>query len=372
MEGFPDLSPQNKYENLTGTLNEIADKLRPKIKGEIFEEDKWLEFIDQHLQDVKQIYGPDCLNENEIRRHDVSWSQDDNFISITLVAQRDKITCDEKKIESPVLQGLWWGPVSNLDITSIGQDDSEMVQINFETEFPWPTLIKGGEPDCISAHYIALCALELEKLDFFREYLFYSAQHKCASSIRAYAMLLLDSEKHEQAAFWNIQAVVLFGDLLCGYVFSKQLLVGLGIQKDAKLAEYILNRLVKEGYNDAFLSLGLLYLDGDEEGGIRKEEDKGKFLILLSALNFGDQEAMQIAQERKILDPKDIAALENDNAQNELPTAEVDENGQIINETNEEDSNEKTSIVDWAIAGGVVASVSAMGLYALRKIFKKH
>ncbi|OHT15182.1 hypothetical protein TRFO_14366 [Tritrichomonas foetus] len=359
LDGLPDLSPQNKYENLTLTLAELGNKIKEKttVTFDDFDEQPWLDFVHLNLQKLKHVYGPENLNENEIHTNDFTWTQNDKTIMITLITRQDRITIDNEKIDSPVLKGLWWGPVNNIEMISIGEEDNEMVQITFETEFRWPTLIKGGNPDAISAHYIALCALELENQLFFTNYLAYSAMHNCATSIRALSLLLLDDGRYEESAYWSLQSIVQFGDLLCGHIVAKQLINGMGVEKDARLAEYILCRLVKEGFPDAFFSLGRLYLEGDD--GVEKAEEKAKFLLLLAAYQFGDERALK-AVEALGIGPS--AAEGSTPVQPIEPEAEA--------KGAERELTRNTSTVDWAIAGAVVASVGAAGFYALNKLFR--
>lgn len=360
-----ELNPHKQYPNLTNTLAELAEKLRPQVRGEPFQEDQWLEFINQHLQDFSDTtFCEKDLQENEKRMHDATFSQTDNLITITLLTQDDKVAYDEQKIDSPVLKGLWWGPVTNIEKTIIGEGDNQVVQLCFNTEYHWPTLIKGGEPDCISAFYISLVAFKLQKIDFFRQYLFYSAQHKCSTAIRAYALILLDNERFPQAAFWNIQAILVSGDHLCAHVLAKQLLHGTGVDQDVLLAEFLLCKLVGYSFSDAFLTLGDLYTCGDPDSGIEADDEKAKFLIFMAAYHFQDERAMKYIQDHHWI--QDTPNIE----ENPDYIENLGENPQDTQE-NGENPEDKSSLLDWAIAGSVVASVGAVGLYALKRFLKK-
>ena len=367
LESIPDLTPQNKYENLMGTLNDIAEGLEANIKLEAFNEDSWIEFVDKNLEKFDHSYGPDHLNENELHANDATWTQSDNQIMITLLTQKDKIKVDETGIECDVIKGKWWGPVKDIEVTSIGEEDNEITQITFSTTFTWPVLIKYGNPDAISAYYIALVALELERRDFFMMYLSYSAKNGCASSIRAYSLMCLESGRMEEAVYWNIQAINKFGDLLCGHVLAGLLAKGKGVKKDARLAEYILCRLVNEGFADAWYSLGVMYYEGND--GVEKNEEKAKFLFLFSAYQLNDERAMEYVEKLGLSIPQ---VTDNEEPQIITDPENINNENNTNNQENEnaDETQEKTSVVDWAIAGSVVATVGAAGLYAANKILR--
>ncbi|OHT02758.1 hypothetical protein TRFO_30003 [Tritrichomonas foetus] len=381
------LTPQNKFTNFTGILEKIAGETHRAIKIHRLEEDEWFSFLESQKPHFSRSFGPDDLAEMEPNRYIVKWDQDENthHIRITILAPRDEIECDDKKVYNSYLKGEWWGPISNLDIQDISEDENPKVQIDFDTTEKWPLLIRGTRPDPFSCYYIALAALDQGQYSVFHEYLSHAALSDCYTAQRDLAMVLLDQEKYEESVHWLARCSLLHQDQICLYVLSKRLLDGKGIRQSAPLAEFILCRLAIQGFVDAFFTLGKLYLKGQD--GVEPNRENARMLLekyIFASQNEDDQDRVMALQ----LLNEEFPPETEENAESEKTAEKIAEQlNEDLNEKHtieEKEKNEKEkgkmmtkkeggyeSAIDWALAAGVVAAVSAAGLFAIRRIFRR-
>lgn len=345
-----DLVPQTKFENLSAIYLKIAGQYHKYATIKPLDETEWLEFINKNLEAIDTPLELDNLNDND-QEQKVKWFQEDNFMSITIQAQRDDITCTEERITSPVINGLWWGPIKNLDIMEIG----DIVQITFDTTFKWPYLIKGGNPDGLSCYFIALIALQLKELELCNMWLKQASMLAQKSAMRSYAMVLVDAKQYNEAIHWLARGCALNQDVICEFTLASFLLEGIGIEQNAPLAEFIFCRLCLQGLPPAYTKLGRLYLNGAP--GVAPMREKAHALLSIAGYQFGDDLAIKILETADFSDNKVEAKEESKEEKN--------------NESEKETPKEESStFLDWLIGGTVIAGAS-IGAYYLFNVVRR-
>ena len=336
--GIPDLTPQNQIKNLTGVLQQILGATYKYAKITKLDETEWLAYIADHYQEVQQVYSTESLDEED-RDKAVTWLQDGDFISITIREPRDQITVDESRITCSSLKGIWWGPVKKVTVDDVG----DLTQINLDVDIRWPCLVRGGDPDPDSCCYLALVALELKQLEMCQMWLRHGAILQSRTCMRSYAMVLTDNAQWPEAIHWLTRCIISFQDHRSGYTLASVLLRhDNDFMQDARLAEFMLCRLCLEGFPEAYFRLGRLYLNGAD--GVNPEPEKARFLLSLAAIRFQDEEAA------RILETADFSGEKKEEEE----------------EVKEEEEKERTSPVDVAIAGGIIAGIAAIGFTAFR------
>lgn len=364
-----ELIPQNQYTNLPGIIEKIAVETHKNVSIHPLNESEWLRYLSEHpTAEFTRIFGSDDLNDLDTGKGNVNWIQNGYFIQVTLFIARDEVQCDTEGIESPILTGKWFGSVSDIEINDLSTDGNNLVQIEFNVDRKWPLLIKGGYPDKYSAFYIAEAALDQSLFDVFEEYLTYSALQECYSAMKTIAMVKNDQKCYGAAINWYCRCIILHDDLTYLYFLADQLLRGEGIKKNEGLAEFILCRLCIEKFVNAFYLLGKLYLTGSEDQQtVKPMKNKARFFLEKfvndSMLTLGpDDDHVKDA----------INLLENEDF---TPTAyEIEQDARENEQTNQEahTPETKTTVLDWALAGSVVASIGAVGLYAFKRFMKNH
>ena len=342
--GIPDLTPQNRIQNLTAVLERLAGDTYKYAKIVKLDETEWLPYIESHRGDVEQVYNSDALDAED-KTQPVTWLQDGDLVAITIQEPVDSITVDHEKIKCSSLHGLWWGPVKDVSVTGVG----DITQINLDVDCRWACLVRGGDPDAVSCYYLALVALELKEHRMCQMWLQHGAilgNHTC---MKDYAMVLTDNRQWAEAIHWLVRCVMLFQDHRCGYSLASVLLNHENnFLQDPRLAEFMLCRLCLEGFPEAYFRLGQLYLNGAE--GVEPEREKARFLLSVAAVKFQDEAAMRILQDADFSQEGSGAAKE---------------------EEEEKEEKESTSVVDVAIVGGILVGLAAAGFAALRRFRRR-
>ena len=348
-----ELAPQNKFTNLTAILEKIMGQTYKSVNIHKLNEDPWFKFLSEHKEEVTQVHDIEDLNELDEGRENVHWLQNSNFIQITLSTNIDEIKADETKIESPVLRGQWWGTVKNMEITDLSGENNPLVQIEFDVDCKWPLLIKGGNPDTFSSFFIAKSALDCNQFDIFEEYMLNAAVNGCYTAQKTMAFVMMDQKRFESCVHWLSRCILLHNDVFCTYLLCKKLLEGEGIEENAPLAEFMLCRLCIQNFTDAFFALGKLYLYG--KPGVRPMKEKARFCLQKYVEDTFQEDDEDRQEAIKLLESEDFTQTEEEiQSQKEGPTEEEG----------------KASIVDWALAGGVVAAAGAAGLMAIKRFFR--
>ena len=359
-------TPQNKYKNLTGILEKIAAETHNAINIHKLDEGEWISFLLANPDaPFTRTFGPEDLNETENGKQDVSWIQNSNVIEVTLIAPMDEINCTIERIESPVLKGDWFGPVFNLEVHDLSMNGSNLVQVVFEVDRKWPLLIKGGNPDAHSCFYISLAALDQSIFPVFEEFITHAALMGCYTATKMLSLVLIDQQRNEAAVHFLARCAMLYNDELCTFLLAKKILNGEGIEQNAGLAEFILCRLCIQKYTDALFVLGKLYLKGsDDQKAVKPMKKRAAFMLekfVNDAITYRGQEDEDIKEAINLLQNEDFTPNEgeddlvNDNNEDEEQ-----------NPNDEQNRESKTSLIDWALAGSVVAAAGAAGAYALR------
>ncbi|OHT05668.1 hypothetical protein TRFO_05789 [Tritrichomonas foetus] len=382
--------PQNKISDFEAILKQINTETSPAVANIKLDESQWIDYLTQNhgndhenpnlsennsnendnnenekSENVKPIeftstFGPNDLNDLEEKKQDVSWVQTSNFIQITLITPINTIKYDDKRIDSPVLSGEWFGKVMNMEINDLSNDGNSLVQLEFDVDCKWPLLIKYGNPDPLSAYYIAITALNQGQFQVFEHYLEYAAFHNVYTAQRTLVYVMLEQQKYEKCIHWITSCLLKFEDNMNLKLLANRLLAGEGITKNEALAEYILCRLCAMNYSEAFFTLGKLYLFGAKK--VRKQKLKAKYLLeRYTHENFDEED-----EDRK----EAVELLKNEDFTPDEEEEDETEDEQIGGE-NEESVRAKTSLVDWALAGGVVAAASAVGVFALRRLLRR-
>jgi len=315
-----------------------------------FDETEWSSFIEKNKKNVKIHCSEEYLVDGD-KDASFKWIQDTITItiSITLEIPENEIQCDENGIKSSKLNGEWWDKINNLEIVSVG----ELTQITFETEYEWPTLIKGGKPDGYSAFYLAIIALELKNSPFCECWLKYASIQGNHSAQVSYVLNLFDQERYEEAIHWLSRCILMFSDDMCGYLLANLLLEGKGYTQNAPIAEFILCRLSLQGFPSALTLLGKVYLNGYP--GVKKEPQRAKMLFQIASIKFEDEEA------RKILDTADFSESVQTDSEVQPKEEEVEK----------EEKKHEPTIFDYAIAGGVIASIFVLGYFSYKRFYRR-
>lgn len=364
-------TPQNKIKNLTGVFEKIAAETHNSINIHKLDESEWISFLTENPDaPFTRTFGSDDLNDNEEGKQDVSWIQNSNVIEITLITPMKDINCTTERIDSPVMKGEWYGPIFNLEVHDLSMNENNLVQIVFEVDRKWPLLIKGGNPDAHSCFYISLAALDQSVFTVFEEFITHAVIMGCYTATKMLSLVMIDQQRYDAAVHLLTRCAMLYNDEFCMYQLAKRLLSGEGIEKDEGLAEFILCRLCIQKYTDAFFTLGKLYLKGSEDQKTVKPMKKRSAFMLEKfvndAISYRGPEDVDVKEAINYLQNEDFTPIpgEDDFINENNNNDEEEEN------LNDGQNNEsKTSLIDWALAGSVVAAAGAAGAYAIRRFF---
>ena len=174
------------------------------------------------------------------------------------------------------------------------------------------------------------------------------------SATLAYGLTLLDDD-HTAAAHFMARGAMHFGDHTCAFVLASMLIDGDGIDQNPPLAEYILCRLCKEGFKDAYYRLGLLYLNGGL--GVKKMPKRAKKIFEISAFGLGEQ----IAAEK--LEQTDWDRLIQE-------TEEKDKKEEKEKIELEKHKNDPTN-TDFLVAASFIAGAALFCYAAYKRFFKR-
>ncbi|KAK8878199.1 hypothetical protein M9Y10_004964 [Tritrichomonas musculus] len=362
-----DLTPQNQYSNLTGIFEKIAAETHNAIDIHKLNETEWEKFLSENPDaPFSRTFGSDDLNESESGRQDVSWIQNSNIIEVTLITPMDEIKCTDQRIDSPVLKGNWFGSVSNLEIHDLSMNGNDLVQIDFEVDCKWPLLIKGGNPDAHSCFYISLAALDQSCFSIFEEFITHAAIMGCYTATKMLSLVMIDQKRDEAAVHLLSRCAMLYQDEFCTFLLAKKILKGEGITPNAGLAEFILCRLCIQKYTDAFFILGKLYLNGSEDKKtVKPMKKRAEFMLekfVNDAIAYRGQDDEEIKEAIDLLEKEDFTPIPGE--EDFIKEKEKQDDG----ENNEKDKESKASLIDWALAGTVVAAAGAAGAYAIGRI----
>lgn len=327
-----EIIPQNNFDDLGEIYRKIIDRNHKYIKLSKIDEIEWLSYINRNIQSYEGSITINDLNESD-RNHPVQWINKQNKITITLKENKNRISISKERIDSPVLKGIWWGEVKDYTV----DEKDELVKIALITTFNWPFLIKGGDPDPLSAYFLAIISLRLGNKVFYNKWLEYSSNLGQKSAIRSYSMILVNKKRYLEAVYWLAKSAYLNQDHICEYVLSILLLSGQGIEKNAPLAEFLLCRLCKI-MPKALTKLGKLYYSGNT--GVKIDKEQAYQLLRIAAEEYKDAAAQAILDNFQMNDEK------------------------------------YTSISDWILASAFIFG-SALGLFYLfnhikRMLFKNH
>ena len=359
------LEPQTQIENLTHCLERILMTTQSAWKVIKFDEDNWYSKLEEHKQEFNSIVIDERVLTDDKNDIKYTWKQTDDYIQISLPNVDESAVQFEKErnfisvygtdpqYQFPVLAGVFYGKVESLQTTSLG--GITQIELQLESSEHWPLLIKGGQPDGLSAFYIASLASTIQYFDAVLFYLQKGAIYMNHSATLTYALTLLEGGQKEAAAHFFARGALHFGDHTCGFMLSCLLIDGDAIEPNPPVAEYILCRLCKEGFNDAYMRLGNLYLKGNL--GVKKMPKRAKKLLEIAAYGFNDADALE-----------------------EYQSIDWDS---IIKESEEKDKAEKEQQIefekhkdepigaDFLVAAGVIAGVAALGFTIYKKFFKR-
>lgn len=352
MEQLLNFNPQNQFQNLFSLYSGLRDESKKNVDFTEADEAEWLEYINEKLDSGIEPIGYDALFYRDSRQP-YKWMQEGNSVRIEYKHPLEGIIVTNEKIESSDLNGLWWGKVEEVKTSQNGEN----TLIELTVTYRWPILIKGGNPDALSAFFIGLVAYRLQITKFCEMWLKKAAIMEQKSAIHTYALMLIDQKKYQEASYWVIHSILTNSDDECGYEFANMLMNGLGIEKNARLAEYILCRLCSEHFPPALTLLGQLYLSGAE--GVEPMTEKAKVLLTIAAFQNDDPMAAQLLNEANLLAQESSAPLPVEDELGTIPEQNIDQKIEL-------------STTDYLIAGAVIAGTALGALFLLGRFRKGH
>lgn len=349
-----DMTPQHRVENLSGELERIMASTHRHARIEPLDESSWLPFVTSHRSSVANTYGNDMLLEDDQRSPPFTWLQEGDRVVVTLQLSQSDVSVTAEGIDSSALRGRWWGAVSDVEAFDVGG----ITQITLSTAAGehWPYLVIGGSPDAASCYFLGLVALELKQFEFAEMWLARSSCLECHSALTSYVMTLYDQGRYAESCHWAARCVLRFHDQLCGFVLAKCLLEGRGVAQSPGIAEFMLCRLVLQGFPDAFCELGRLYLNGAE--GVEPMVEKAKYLLTLAAFQYGDGAA------KELLEVADFSPSKREEESTE-------KEGKKEEEKKKKEDEEQPGVVDWVITSGIVAAAAVAGYALFRRFFRR-
>jgi TPR repeat protein len=327
-----DLTPETPIANVTEAIERLAAKARKLVDSTPPDEASWAQLLEQGETSLSTVYTADRLDPNH-RKQPVSWFQSDMMVSIALEIPLSAITVDRSSIASPILKGAWWGPVASIETVDIG----ECTQLVLTVESEWPYLIRGGDPDGFSCYFLALIALDLRVLKMAEAWLRQSALLGSDVGLRGYTIHLFETVGNvPQGIYFLCQSVLKFHEDASGFFLARVLLDN-PWSVDAVLAENLLCRLCANGYPNAFVLLGQLYLRGAK--GVPRMPAKAQLLLQVAAIQSEDEVAARLLQTADFTPPP----------------------------ATEEPAPNSVSALDWALACAIAAGGAALAYYAFRR-----
>jgi hypothetical protein len=229
-------------------------------------------------------------------------------------------------ISSPLLNGEWWSPISDLRVSQI----DEKMRISFRPDSRWPLLIRTGDSiDRQSMFVLALYSMHVKAPPrFFIGWITMAASLGEPSAQYWLGRVLLDQEKPE-SAYWLARSILEHADGESTVVLCWMLWGGSDDFRKEFLAESLLVSEANNGNGDAIMQLGWFYANGGKE--VAKNVPLGKKLLEIAAVSFQNQEAQKKLQQ-----------IEQD------PT-----------------------LVDYAILFGLAAGVITGGVWLWRRVFRR-
>ena len=358
--------PQTKLENLSYCLERILMTTQSKWQPIKYDENKWFETIENHKKDIADglvINERYLTADNNEKKY--TWKQTDDFIQIVLPnVNEEDVTINlesnsisaygaNKEYPFPVLSGVFWDKVKSFSTIQLGE--ITQIELTLESTDAWPILIKGMNPDGLSCFYIATLANCFNDKDAVLFYLQKGALYQNHSSTLAYALTLLDADNKPAAVNFFARGALTFGDHTCAFCLSSLLISGDGIGPNPPVAEYMLCRLCKEGFSDAYYRLALLYLKGDL--GVEKMPKRAKKIMEIAAFGMNDEQALKTYQETdwdSIIQEKEDKDKKEEQEKNEY-----------------EKHKDDPTHADYLVAAGFIVGAAILGYGIYKRFFKR-
>lgn len=218
------------------------------------------------------------------------FENDANVIVITLYdVKPESVSADCTSISSPVMSGLWWSSVENVEVSSNGENT--VVKIWPPKHFP--VVIKGGENiDPLSATYLGLMSLmSFKNMKWFKAWMHFAAEKGEQNAQQLLGAWLLQVGKEDEGKHWLARCVLEHDDDKAKIVLSEALFSGKGEISNGPLAEHILCGLCMKGNADAHLILAKLVLK--DAPGVPYDMYRGLELMKIAAEKYHIREAAE-------------------------------------------------------------------------------